>query len=194
MLAGNMKLKNFLLIAAVVGAAGIAGLYFACRGGDDSSDEQASRRYDPPRPRSKPSGPPAIEPDRAADGLASRPMRPDTPAIDPAAADTPAVTPPAAGADTKLRDVDRFLTAWAGKDLGTKKRKDVTKGRPYKVNLYQDEGVGSVNRAKVDLDRDDKWDEKWTFDGPNISRKVAPADDENYSQTSVWNGTEWVAE
>jgi hypothetical protein len=50
-----------------------------------------------------------------------------------------------------------------------------------------------VNRAKIDLDRDDKWDEKWTFDGTNISRKVSPNDDEDYSQEYDWNGSEWVA-
>lgn len=74
------------------------------------------------------------------------------------------------------------------------KKKDITKGRPYKINLYQDAGKNSVNRAKVDLDRDDKWDEKWTFDGSNISRKVAPAADESYSESYVWNGAEWVNE
>ena len=59
------------------------------------------------------------------------------------------------------------------------------------MNLYQDDGHSSVNRAKVDLDRDDKWDEKWTFKGDTIQRKVAPKDDEQYTRTLHWTGSGW---
>ena len=84
-----------------------------------------------------------------------------------------------------------FILGRVGADLGTPKIKDATKGQPYKVNLYQDDGHSTVNRAKVDLDRDDKWDEKWTIDGARISRQVAPADDESYSVEQTWSGTAW---
>jgi hypothetical protein len=90
------------------------------------------------------------------------------------------------------RAVDKDVMQWAGKNLGGDKLKDVTKGRPYKVNVYQDSGKSAMNRAKVDLNRNDKWDEKWTFDGPNITRQIAPADDENYSETYIWNGSAWA--
>lgn len=173
MLAGKMKLNHFLIIATAIGLAGIVGLYFACGNGEDDDGKKVA-------------APAADQPtkDRTA-----------TPAPQPrpqpihGGQDTP---PPAETPST--RDVDRVLFGWAGKDLGSKKKKDVTKGRPYKINLYQDDGKSSVNRAKVDLDRDDKWDEKWTFDGTSISRKVAPADDESYSERYVWNGEDWVAE
>lgn len=63
------------------------------------------------------------------------------------------------------------------------KVKDATPNRPYKVNLYA-EG-GKYVRAKVDLNRNDKWDEKWSFDekgGERIyKRQVSPTDDDqNY--------------
>jgi hypothetical protein len=91
------------------------------------------------------------------------------------------------------RPVDKAVMGWFGKDLGDSKRKDVTSGQPYKVNLYQDAGNSSVNRAKIDLDRDEKWDEKWTFKGSEISRKVSSADDDStYDQEFVWQGGAWV--
>ncbi|MEL6342518.1 MAG: hypothetical protein AAFV53_05255 [Myxococcota bacterium] len=101
---------------------------------------------------------------------------------------TPEATPDVA---TVGRPVDQFILGRVGQNLGTKKIKDATRGRPYKVNLYQDDGNASVNRAKVDLDRDDKWDEKWTISGDQISRQVAPNDDENYTIEQVWSDAGW---
>ena len=72
------------------------------------------------------------------------------------------------------------------------KIKDATKGRPFKINIYADDGV-RFNRAKVDLDRHDKWDEKWTFDEDGtIEKQVAPADDENYTETWAWGPDGWT--
>lgn len=98
----------------------------------------------------------------------------------------------AAGAGAGVgRPVDRFILDQLGRDLGTDKIKDATKGQSYKVNLYQDAGHSSFNRAKVDLDRDDKWDESWTIDGQTVTRKVAPNDDENYSLSHTWGASGW---
>ncbi|HMU38039.1 MAG TPA: hypothetical protein PKE31_03420 [Pseudomonadota bacterium] len=65
------------------------------------------------------------------------------------------------------------------------KVKDATPNRPYKVNLYA-EG-GKVVRAKVDLNRNGKWDEKWSVDEKNgetvYKRQVSPTDDDtNYPE------------
>lgn len=90
------------------------------------------------------------------------------------------------------RPVDQDLMGWKGRDLGTDKVKDATAGKPYKINLYQDAGALSVNRAKLDLDRDDKWDEKITFEANAILREVAPADDEQYTETWHWDGSGWA--
>ncbi len=72
------------------------------------------------------------------------------------------------------------------------KIKDATGSTPYKVNLYSDDKL-RWNRVKIDLDRDEKWDEKWTIgaDG-SIEREVAPADDEQYSEKYLRTGNEWV--
>jgi len=92
------------------------------------------------------------------------------------------------------RPVDKeLLLDWKGKAIPSSKLKDVSRGRPYKINVYKDTGHTTVNRAKVDLDRDDKWDEKWTFEsGGGVTRKSAPSDDENYSVEERWNGSAFV--
>ncbi len=110
---------------------------------------------------------------------------------DPALAlrhDEPAAEPAAAASY-----LDAVL-AFRGKDLGTAKVKDARSGETWKVNLYQDEGEATVNRAKVDLDRDEKWDEKWTFDGDAVSRQVAPQDDEVYAETWLYSPQGWYLE
>jgi hypothetical protein len=96
------------------------------------------------------------------------------------------------GSGPSGREVDGVVLGYRGRALGSDKLKDVTAGRPYKVNVYQDAGKATANRAKVDLDRDDKWDEKFTFDGDRVERQVAPQDDENYSETWLWDGSGWT--
>ena len=115
-----------------------------------------------------------------------------TPATTPAKPDV--VQPPPRPAPTaRVPAHVTLILGRAGRSLGTPKIKDVSKGAPWKVNLYQDDGHATLNRAKVDLDRDDKWDEKWTLAGGTITRKRAPADDENYTVEERWNGERWVA-
>ncbi|MCO4771902.1 MAG: hypothetical protein KDA24_17860 [Deltaproteobacteria bacterium] len=85
-----------------------------------------------------------------------------------------------------------LMLDWKGKAIGSAKMKDVSKGRPYKINVYKDAGSSAVNRAKVDVDRDDKWDEKWTFEeAGGVTRKVAPSDDENYTVEQRWVDGAW---
>ena len=89
------------------------------------------------------------------------------------------------------RAVDKAVASYIGKD----KKKDVTRGKPYKVNVYQDDGHSMANRAKLDLDRDDRWNEKWTFrDDGTVQRQVAPDDDEAYTVKEVWGPDGWTAE
>lgn len=84
--------------------------------------------------------------------------------------------------NTSLREVDTVMMSLLGSLKPTSKIKDATRGKPYKINLYSDDGT-AWNRAKVDLDRDDKWDESWTIRSPNdVERKVAPNDDEQYTE------------
>jgi hypothetical protein len=106
------------------------------------------------------------------------------------AASAPATAPSLAPG---ARPVDAALMTWRGKAIGSDKLKDVTQGQPYKINVYQDAGSPTANRAKIDLDRDDKWDEKITFTSDGVQREVAPADDEVYTKTYLWKDGAWVA-
>lgn len=158
MFAGRMKLKNFVVLAALSGAAAIAGL-----GWWITSRPPAPMAVAPPSP--PPSEPPI---DRA-------------PPVE-----APTGVPPDSG-----REIDRVVLDYFQRNIGTDKLKDVTKGRPFKINVYQDPGQKTANRAKVDLDRDDKWDEKLSLEDGRITRQVAPDDDEAYRQTFHWNGSGW---
>ena len=162
MLAGRMKLNHFLLIVGAFAIAGIALLVWTCDTSSTTPQPTAERPTTPERPVEKPATP------------------------SPAAAPQPQVDGPAE------RDVDRAIMQWAGKNLGSDKIKDAVKNQSFKVNLYQDAGQSVMNRAKVDLDRDDKWDEKWTFEGSTITRQVAPNDDENYTETYLWRDKAWA--
>ncbi|MCK6503882.1 hypothetical protein L6R53_10860 [Myxococcota bacterium] len=171
MLAGNVKLKTFLGLLGLGGAVLVGGVGWWW-----------STRPAPPPPPPAPALAPAPAPPATAPAIAAAPDAPSTSAA------------PTSQADGALPHQADVLT-WVGKDLGADKKKDTTKGRAWKVNVYQDAGNTSANRAKVDLDRDDRWDEKWTFEGDGrVSRQVAPADDEQYTETWVWNGQDWQRE
>lgn len=109
-----------------------------------------------------------------------------------AAATTATPTPATMTTNTAdgLRPVDRDLLSLVKSLAPTEKVKDATKGKPYKINLYSDDGQ-RFSRARVDLDRDDKWDENWTWKGAEVERQVAPADDERYSEVWLLAGEGW---
>ena len=101
----------------------------------------------------------------------------------------------AAGPGLALRPLDEEVLRLAGQRVNTDKVKDALPGRPYKINLYA-EG-GRVVRAKVDLNRNEKWDEKWSFEieggAPAVKRQVSPADDDStYTQKFKLAGRSWV--
>ena len=132
---------------------------------------------------------------------APEPPAPTTPAppLSPTPAPTPTVTaagtsdPVEPGADSlPVTERDRAALAAARQNITGDKVKDAVRGRAYKVNLYKDAGESTVNRLKIDLDRDDKWDEKWTFEGSSeVKRQIAPADDENYTLEYRLEGDHW---
>jgi hypothetical protein len=136
--------------------------------------------------------PPSPSPDPDADPVPPEPapttavdLDPDTLPIAPEPRPNPARDLAAGGV------VEQAMALALGRPV-TAKIKDTTKGRPYKINIYSDDGT-AFNRAKVDLDRDDKWDEKWTFkpDG-SIEKQVSPADDDaTYPDTYVFEAGRW---
>ena len=116
------------------------------------------------------------------------PEVPDEPAVAEHSSPPSGTTSSSSSTASSTDSHEVVVMGFVGQDIGASKRKDVTTGRAFKVNVYQDDGHSTVNRAKVDLDRDDKWDEKWTFDGATITRQIAPADDETYTTTQFWDG------
>ncbi len=118
------------------------------------------------------------------------PLDPPATAVAASGQDAPSAS---GGPPSELRQVDELMLSLLSRPV-QKKIKDASKGRPFKINLYSDGGA-RFERAKVDLDRDDRWDEKWTFgaDGA-VSRTVSPGDDENYSESyALEAGVRWVA-
>jgi hypothetical protein len=118
--------------------------------------------------------------------------KPPTPQPDTPREPTPPT--PTTSQELAARPYDAEVLAWSKKTISGDKQKDVSKRKPYKINVYRESGHATVNRAKVDLDRDDKWDEKYTFDGSTITLEVAPADDEQYTKTYHWTGSAWLPE
>jgi hypothetical protein len=108
----------------------------------------------------------------AASGSPSRPATPggSPPGADPLAAAAP--EPPAAPA-TQVRDP---LLTLAGVLLEGRapsdKIKDYLKGQGAKFNLYDDDKDGRWDRAKIDFDRDEVWDEKWTRKNDTVERQL----------------------
>ena len=173
-LAGSMKLKTFLALAGL-GVVGLGGLAWAMWPGmpqPSTSVVSKATKVDAVPAEAPPTEPP--------------PALQDKPTQAAAATSSPYPNTSAA---------DRAIARYIGKAVPGGKKKDITSGQSVKVNVYMDDGHAVMNRAKLDLDRDDKWDEKWTFlDGGGIQRQVAPADDEDYSETYVWDGAAWVPE
>ncbi len=119
---------------------------------------------------------------------------PVAPAPGPAAP-APATATPAAAAPTPttpgVRDVDNAILSLVSSRPVQAKIKDATKGQPFKVNLYSDDGA-HWTRAKVDLDRDGNDDEKWTFKDGAWERKVSSADDgSNYDARFLLGPRGW---
>ena len=133
-----MKFKTFrgLVIAGVIVVGG-GGLYLATRG---------SKKKPRPAP------------------VVSQSPQPSATA-QPTATPSPS-SDPGAGPGEPLRFMDEAILNRVAQGISGDKAKDAVPKQPWKVNLYKDAGQPAVNRLKVDLDSDDKWDEKWTFETP----------------------------
>lgn len=92
-----------------------------------------------------------------------------------------------------LRAMDKALLDKLHEPLHAASQKDAFPQQAYRVNVYQEAGHDTPNRLEVDLNRNEKWDERWTVEGTHIKREVAPADDENFTRVySLENGS-WSA-
>lgn len=107
---------------------------------------------------------------------------------------------PTAPAEGSLSDVDREVLKMQKEplDRGTPDAKGpkwrVKKGGVViELRCDQDKGYTAWNRAKIDANNNKQFDETWAFkkDG-TVERKVAPNDDQNYTQTFMLDGDKWV--
>ena len=182
-LAGNMKLNQFLALVGISGLMAAGGAWYLISEGPDVGPDSMLL----PESKTVDAGTevrPGVTLNRDLAG------GPGTSSTD----DGPAGGAAAPATVTGTAD-EQMVMSWKAKPLVSSKKKDVSKGYPFKINVYQDEPGLGVNRAKVDLDRDDQWDQKYTFEPDGgVTRKVAPADDENYSVRQRWDGNAWVDE
>lgn len=120
---------------------------------------------------------------------------PAKPGGKPANAPAPSSSTSTAAQVATDRRVDQlifdYLTTHA--NATTDKVKDAFPRESFKVNIYHDEGNASWNRLKVDLDRDEQDDEKWTLEnGMPAKRQVSTRDDGTYDREYRWQGGKWV--
>jgi hypothetical protein len=102
----------------------------------------------------------------------------------------PAADVPALAGTIDAASPEAYLRQLLGAPSGAEdKRKDVLGGSGAKINVYAEQGVWA--RAKVDHDRDEKIDEKWSLDQGVIVRHIAPADDEQYTRELRLLGAGW---
>lgn len=137
-----------------------------------------------------------------APAVASQPASQPAPAVlAPTAAPLPAAAasapaPATASDPSALRAMDEEILARVAQNIPGDKVKDAFSGKPYKVNLYKDAGQAGVNRLKIDLNRNEKWEEKWSFSTEGgqrvVKRQVAPNDDEKYTEEYRLDGKRWV--
>ena len=97
-------------------------------------------------------------------------------------------------AGPKERNVDIAVMEWRGQDIGEgNRRPDVDKKAPFKITVFQDKGHETVNRVKVDLERNGVWDEGWAFRGAHgkILLKKDPAPDGKFRKIYEWHKGSW---
>ena len=97
--------------------------------------------------------------------------------------------------NTGLRREDQMIIDLLNRQstAASDKIKDAFPKEKFKVNIYRDGGSSTWTRLKLDLDRDEKDDEKWTLSaGQPDKRQVSTRDDEQYDREYRWRGGQWV--
>lgn len=86
-------------------------------------------------------------------------------------------------ADQKLALYRAAIKIASARANASGKGKDVLGGSsPWKLNLYDDDRDGQWDRGKLDTDRDELDDEKWTFKNGRWEKE---------SGTKIWTGDRW---
>ena len=186
-----MKFNNFRNTMILCAVSGLFGSLYYCGKSVSSPESSIPAANDSKVPAAPPTPTPAT------------PIPVAPPSSNPSAAAPPNKDSPAASGElagkpghelVALRPLDEEVLHLLEQRPGGDKAKDATPNRPYKVNLYA-EG-GKYVRAKVDLDRNGKWDEKWSVDDKNgervVKRQVSPSDDDtNYPLKYKLRHNQW---
>lgn len=174
-----MKYKTFRTLVAGGCATMIAGTMGACVAcGYFGSSEPSPKRPDVTVNNPQQSGP----------VQSSTPTNPQ-----PATAPTqPAGNPLAEGPDG-VRPLDTMIVNYLkSHPANTDKIKDAFPRERFKVNIYRDAPDTTWSRLKIDFDRDEKDDEKWTLAGGEpAKRQVSTADNGQYDKEYRWLGGKW---
>lgn len=90
--------------------------------------------------------------------------------------------------------IDEVLLAASQSPAKNGRVRDQDPTAPYKINIYQDADRATANRAKVDLDRDGRWDIKVEFPERGVVQlKHAPNDDDVHNQRYRFTTDGWDA-
>ena len=111
----------------------------------------------------------------------------------PTPASSPVSTP--VPSNTGLRREDQMIIDLLNRQstATSDKIKDAFPKEKFKVNIYRDGAGTTWTRLKLDLDRDEKDDEKWTLNaGQPDKRQVSTRDDGQYDREYRWRGGQWV--
>jgi hypothetical protein len=174
MLAGRMKLQTFLLIATALMITFSVLAFKGCSKASKTDEAGYPVASGAAVVSAPPPAPPVVASGSAGAALVAG-----------------SAAPPAGNFDLPARPYDTAILAFKGKHLDSDRIKDASKSETWKISVYQDSGQSTVNRIKVDVNRNGKWDEKITFDGDKVKLARASADDEKYDEEYRWEGGGW---
>lgn len=114
--------------------------------------------------------------------------------LDPSYEPAPPPPPPAPKEPGWGRDVDgvvfmHLLETMLPPEVAA--LEDVAPDAPYRIDLLRRGDVPIVAGARVDLDRDGRWDEVWSAGDGAVFREVSPEDDGRHTERHRWTGRTW---
>ena len=98
----------------------------------------------------------------------------------------------AAVTDGVRAQAEIWLLTQQGRTLRLPLERDAREGVSWYVDLYQEDGASTITGAHLDLDRDGRADQRWTYEGEErVLREVSSGDDELYDQVWEWSDEGW---